>query len=72
MVRLTKTSDAGGRMDVSGEALIKLAERQIRQGLAPPSEIYRIEYRHRMDWLNFPDWGRPVDPEIYAGCCHEG
>ena len=72
MIRITKSSDAGGRMDVSGEALIKLAEHRMRLGLAPPPEIYRIEYRHRIDWLKFPDWARPVDPQVFEGCGHEG
>jgi hypothetical protein len=59
-------------MDVDGEALIKLAEQRIHQGFAPPPEIYRVEYRRRIDWLKLSDWARPVDPQLFEGCCHEG
>jgi hypothetical protein len=55
-----------------GAALIKLAQQRMRQGFAPPPEIYRIEYRGRIDWWQFPDWARPVDPQLFDGCCHEG
>jgi hypothetical protein len=72
MIRIIKSSDAGRRIDASGGALIKLAEQRVRQGLAPPPEIYRIENRRRIDWLRFPGWARPVDPQIFEGCCHEG
>ena len=71
MIR-TKSSDAGGWMEVGGQELIESAERQIRQGFAPPPKIYRIEYRQRVDWLRLPDWARPVDPQLFEGCCHEG
>ena len=46
MIRITKSSDAGRRTGISGESLIKLAKQRIRQGFAPPPEIYRIEHRH--------------------------
>ena len=72
MIRITKSNDVGRRMDVSGSALIQLAEQRMRNGLAPPPEIYRIENRRRIDWLRFPDWARPVDPQLFEGCCHEG
>jgi hypothetical protein len=55
-----------------GERLIELAETRMHRGLAPPPDIYRIEYRRRIDWLQFPDWARPVDPQLFDGCCHEG
>ncbi len=47
------------------------AER-IRQGLAPPPEIYRTPYRERIDWSRFPEWARPIDPELFEECGHEG
>ena len=72
MIQISKSIDAGCLKAVSDEALIKLAEQRIRQGLAPPPEIYRIENRQRIDWLRFPGWARPVDPQIFEGCCHEG
>lgn len=72
MIRITKPRHARLRKAVGGEALIKLAEQRIGQGLAPPPDIYRVEYRGRIDWLQFPDWARPVDPQLFDGCCHEG
>jgi hypothetical protein len=72
MIRIIKSNDIGRRTDVRGSALIQLAEQRMRNGLAPPPEIYRIENRRRIDWLRFPDWARPVDPQLFNGCCHEG
>ena len=72
MIPITESSDAGRRMDVSWGALIQLAEQRMSHGFAPPPEIYRIENRRRIDWLRFPDWARPVDPQVFEGCCHEG
>jgi hypothetical protein len=57
---------------VAKEEVIQFAKDRMKQGLAPPAEIYRIEYRHSIDWASFPSWARPVDPELYEGCCHEG
>ncbi len=53
-------------------ALVALAAARIRQGLAPPREIYLVQNRSAIDWSQFPAWARPVDPEIFDGCCHEG
>jgi hypothetical protein len=72
MIQITQASEGVRWTNLSGDALIKLAEQRMRGGLAPPPEIYRIEYRRRIDWLKFPDWARPVDPELFDGCCHEG
>jgi hypothetical protein len=72
MIRIAKSRNARRVRAVVDDALLKLADRRIRQGLAPPPEIYRIEYRRRIDWLQFPDWARPIDPELFDGCCHEG
>jgi hypothetical protein len=57
---------------IRGEALISLAQDRMRRGFAPPPEIYRVEYRDRIDWLRFPAWARPVNPQLFDGCCHEG
>jgi hypothetical protein len=43
-----------------------------RVGKALPREVYDIRNRGRIDWSAFPDWARPVDPEVFAGCGHEG
>ena len=72
MIQLRTSSEAGDSELVRGEALIKLAEERMRQGLAPPPEIYRIEYRRRIDWSTFPTWAQPIDPQVFDGCCHEG
>ena len=57
---------------VAKEEVIQFAKDRMKQGLAPPAEVYRIEYRHSIDWARFPSWAQPVDPELYEGCCHEG
>jgi hypothetical protein len=49
MIRITKSSDAGCRMDVSEDALFQLAEQRLIHGLARPREIYRIENRWCID-----------------------
>ena len=46
------------------EEVIQLAKDRMKQGLAPPAEVYRIEYRHSIDWARFPSWAQPVDPEL--------
>jgi hypothetical protein len=48
------------------------ATERVRQGLAPPKEIYETPYRGRIDWSRFPEWARPSDPEVFEGCGHEG
>lgn len=52
--------------------LEKRAVERLRQGLAPPREIYQLPYRDRLDWSELPDWARPSDPELFEGCGHEG
>jgi hypothetical protein len=52
------------------DALVELAMERIEKGLAPPQEIYRVQIRRRIDWSQFPEWARPVDPEMFD--CHEG
>jgi hypothetical protein len=56
--------------DVQG--LQRQALERLRKGLAPPSQIYDVRYRNRIDWLAFPAWARPNDPDLYEGCGHEG
>lgn len=72
MIQINNTKHASGLESVSGEALIELAEERMSQGLSPPPAIYRIEYRQRINWLEFPLWARPIDPEVFDRCCHEG
>lgn len=63
----------GSRAQTDAEHdLFELANQRIRQGLAPPPEIYKIEYRTKFDWSQQPDWAKPVDPQMFDGCCHEG
>jgi hypothetical protein len=54
------------------QSLERRAAERVRQGLAPPKEIYGTPYRDRIDWSSFPDWARPSDPEVFEGCSHEG
>jgi hypothetical protein len=41
-------------------------------GQVPPKEIYAAPFRDRIDWLRFPAWARPSDPEMFQDCTHEG
>ena len=52
--------------------LVEVAQERMRQGLSPPAEIYQIHNRSKIDWSQFPDWARPIDPELFSDCCHEG
>jgi hypothetical protein len=54
------------------EELVEVAGKRVAQGLAPPREIYKAQYRKRIDWSKFPEWAQPSDPELYEGCVHEG
>jgi hypothetical protein len=72
MIQFSKSGERCDLGPVSGEALIRRAEERMRKGLAPPPEIYRIEYRRCIDWSKFPTWAQPVDPQVFDGCCHEG
>jgi hypothetical protein len=59
----------------AAEATTQLVERatnRLAKGLAPPREIYQVQNRSRIDWLQVPDWARPADPEMFEGCGHEG
>jgi hypothetical protein len=60
--------EAGGESnDVIGRA-----EKRMRQGLAPPREVYDAGNRDRIDWTRYPDWARPCNPELFEGSGHEG
>jgi hypothetical protein len=72
MIQISNPRDAQYWQTLRREALLKLAEQRTAQGLAPPPEVYRIEYRRLIDWSKFPSWARPVDPQMFDGCCHEG
>ncbi len=56
----------------AAQELARLAAARIQQGLAPPAEIYQAQYRSKIDWADFPEWARPLDPEAFDDCCHEG
>jgi hypothetical protein len=53
-------------------SLEQFAVERVRHGLAPPKEVYETPYRERIDWSQFPGWARPIDPELFQGCGHEG
>lgn len=54
------------------EELERRAAALAARGVAPPREIYEIQNRIRVDWSRFPEWARPVDPEMFEGAGHEG
>jgi hypothetical protein len=54
------------------EELVTVAMKRMKMGFAPAREIYEAPHRDRVDWSQFPDWARPVDPEVFEGCSHEG
>src|SRR5262245_47752239 len=57
----------GSRPAITDEVgeLERVAVERVKQGLAPPREIYQVPYRARIDWGRFPDWARPSDPELF-------
>ena len=62
-----------GNSNVPEKSALELsAAKRAEQGLAPPKEIYEAPLRHRIDWSKFPGWARPIDPEVFEGCSHEG
>jgi hypothetical protein len=63
-VIMPRTSDE--KADLERRALERL-----RQGFAPPREVYEVQNRGRLDWSSLPDWARPSDPELFEGA-HEG
>lgn len=69
---LEAEAETVAKPDIPDDDLVTLATERMRRGLAPPPEIYRVENRDKIDWRQFPDWARPVDPENFAECGHEG
>ena len=54
------------------DALVGYSLERVRKGMPPPRELYDVKHRERIDWLRFPAWARPSDPEAFVGCGHEG
>jgi hypothetical protein len=54
------------------QTLEERAIARMHRGLPPPREVYDVQNRARVDWTSAPDWARPVDPELFEGCGHEG
>jgi hypothetical protein len=54
------------------DTLVRGALERVGKGLPPPREVYDVKYREQIDWLRFPAWARPSDPEAFTGCGHEG
>jgi hypothetical protein len=52
--------------------LVSRALDRVGMGKPPPGELYDVKYRGQIDWLRFPLWARPSDPEAFTGCGHEG
>lgn len=52
--------------------LSRRVHERLSQGLAPPREAYLAPHRSLIDWTDVPEWARPIDPEIFEGCSHEG
>ena len=74
------TQDVAGSVDeacfpASPYELKALEQRALecaRRGVALPRAVYDIRNRRRIDWSQFPEWARPVDPEVFTGSAHEG
>ncbi len=56
----------------SVQEILEIAETRVRQGFAPPPELYRLRGRADIDWSRFPSWAQPIDPDVFEGCSHEG
>jgi hypothetical protein len=54
------------------EILERDALERTRKGLPPPRQVYEAQNRSRIDWSQFPEWARPIDPEAFDGTAHEG
>lgn len=61
----------GARPETSADLERRALER-VRKGLSPPREVYEAQHRARIDWSRFPEWARPIDPEVFTGSPHEG
>jgi hypothetical protein len=67
-VAVQRAAEGPGGLD----ALVGYSLERVRKGLPPPRELYDVKYREQVDWLRFPAWARPSDPEAFVGCGHEG
>jgi hypothetical protein len=65
-------SVGGGTAPLGTNELLSLASARMKQGLAPPREVYLAPYRDQIDWTQCPAWARPSDPDLFEGCTHEG
>lgn len=54
------------------QQLAEEVRRRLSRGLAPPREAYLVHNRRMIDWSQAPEWARPIDPELFDGCGHEG
>ncbi len=48
------------------------ASGRVQAGFAPPREVYDVTRRQAIDWLTWPAWARPCDPELFEGTAREG
>jgi hypothetical protein len=71
-VRFGEENEASSLTVDQFRGLERKASERVRQGLAPPKEIYDAPYRDRIDWSQFPEWAKPTDPEVFQDCGHEG
>jgi hypothetical protein len=67
-----KPADAGAPPMDEFQKLEAVALERAQKGFAPPKEIYGLPYRSRVAWDKFPDWARPIDPDVFEGAGHEG
>jgi hypothetical protein len=72
MIQFGTQRNAHTTLAAHRQRLVALAKQRAAEGWAPPAEIYRVELRREIDWSEFPAWARPVDPEVFDRCCHEG
>ncbi len=56
----------------SRDSLMRRVHERVSRGLAPPREIYQVQNRGKVDWSKVPEWARPIDPDMFEGCGHEG
>ena len=68
----SKSPDRTRGQTAQQREVIALAIERVNQGLSPPAEIYRVDYRDRIDWSKFPSWARCSNPDMFDGSCHEG
>src|SRR5262245_54402693 len=52
------------------QTLEQKALERAHKGLPPPREVYQAQNRSRIDWSQFPEWARPIDPEVFEGTAH--